>query len=117
MKLDCLQEQNFSTGKFCFSLTPMDSAVRRMLTSLQNIEWSLRTVENWIKELKALNLIKVELIRKQNKEVELRKIFALVKIDFSKMPGVKQISVKDETSRNGQKNDARMHRTLIVMNS
>ena len=30
---------------------------------------SLRTVENWIKELKALNLIKVELIRKQTKEV------------------------------------------------
>ena len=57
---------------------------------------SLRTVENWIKELKALNLIKVELIRKQNKEVELRKIFALAKIDFSKMPGINQISVQAE---------------------
>ena len=59
---------------------------------------SLRTVENWIKELKALNLIKVELIRKQNKEVELRKIFSLAKIDFSKMPGLNQISVQAETS-------------------
>ena len=59
---------------------------------------SLRTVENWIKELKALSLIKVELIRKQNKEVELRKIFALVKIDFSKMPGINQISVQAEAS-------------------
>ena len=59
---------------------------------------SLRTVENWIKELKALNLIKVELIRKQNKEVELRKIFALAKIDFSKMPGLNQISVQAEAS-------------------
>lgn len=59
---------------------------------------SLRTVENWIKELKALSLIKVELIRKQNKEVELRKIFALAKIDFSKMPGLNQISVQAETS-------------------
>lgn len=59
---------------------------------------SLRTVENWIKELKVLSLIKVELIRKQNKEVELRKIFALAKIDFSKMPGVNQISVQAETS-------------------
>ena len=58
---------------------------------------SLRTVENWIKELKALNLIKVELIRKQNKEVELRKI-ALAKIDFSKMPGLNQISVQAEAS-------------------
>lgn len=57
---------------------------------------SLRTVENWIKELKALSLIKVELIRKQNKEVELRKIFALAKIDFSKMPGLNQISVQAE---------------------
>ena len=47
---------------------------------------SLRTVENWIKELKNKNLIKIELIRKQNKEVELRKIFAQVKIDYSKMP-------------------------------
>lgn len=37
---------------------------------------SLRTVENWIKELKALSLIKVEVIRRKNKEVELRKIFA-----------------------------------------
>lgn len=51
---------------------------------------SLRTVENWIKELKNQNLIKVELIRKQNQEVELRKIFALVIIDFSKMPGANQ---------------------------
>lgn len=59
---------------------------------------SLRTVENWIKELKALNLIKVELIRKHNKEVELRKIFALAKIDFSKMPGLNQISVQAEAS-------------------
>ncbi|MDD7269759.1 hypothetical protein [Treponema sp.] len=59
---------------------------------------SLRTVENWIKELKALNLIKVELIRKQNKEVELRKIFALAKIDFSKMPSLNQISVQAEAS-------------------
>ena len=59
---------------------------------------SLRTVENWIKELKALNLIKVELIRKQNKEVGLRKIFALAKIDFSKMPGLNQISVQAEAS-------------------
>lgn len=59
---------------------------------------SLRTVENWIKELKALNLIKVELIRKQNKEVELRKIFAQAKIDFSKLPGLNQISVQAETS-------------------
>ena len=59
---------------------------------------SLRTVENWIKELKALSLIKVELIRKQNKEVELRKIFALAKIDFSKMPGLNQISVQAEAS-------------------
>ena len=59
---------------------------------------SLRTVENWIKELKALNLIKVELIRKQNKEVELRKIFALAKIDFSKMPGLNQIFVQAEAS-------------------
>lgn len=59
---------------------------------------SLRTVENWIKELKALNLIKVELIRKQNKEVELRKIFALAKIDFAKMPGLNQISVQAKTS-------------------
>lgn len=59
---------------------------------------SLRTVENWIKELKALNLIKVELIRKQNKEVELRKIFSLAKIDFSKIPGLNQISVQAETS-------------------
>ena len=59
---------------------------------------SLRTVENWIKELKALNLIKVELIRKQHKEVELRKIFALAKIDFSKMPGLNQISVQAEAS-------------------
>ena len=59
---------------------------------------SLRTVENWIKELKALSLIKVELVRKQNKEVELRKIFALVKIDFSKMPGINQISVQAEAS-------------------
>lgn len=49
---------------------------------------SLRTVENWIKELKALNLIKVEL----------RKIFALAKIDFSKMPSLNQISVQAETS-------------------
>lgn len=49
---------------------------------------SLRTVENWIKELKALNLIKVEL----------RKIFALAKIDFSKMPGINQISVQASTS-------------------
>ena len=48
---------------------------------------SLRTVENWIKELKNKNLIKIELIRKQNKEVELRKIFALAKIDYSKVPG------------------------------
>ena len=47
---------------------------------------SLRTVENWIKELKNKDLIKIELIRKQNKEVELRKIFAQVKIDYSKMP-------------------------------
>ena len=52
---------------------------------------SLRTVENWIKELKNNNLIKVELIRKQNKEVELRKIFALAKIDFSKVPGANKI--------------------------
>lgn len=59
---------------------------------------SLRTVENWIKELKALSLIKVELIRKQNKEVELRKIFALAKIDFSKMPGVNQKSEPTGTS-------------------
>lgn len=53
---------------------------------------SLRTVENWIKELKNNNLIKVELIRKQNKEVELRKIFALAKIDFSKVPGADKAS-------------------------
>ena len=51
---------------------------------------SLRTVENWIKELKNQNLITVELIRKQNQEVELRKIFALVKIDFSMMPCANQ---------------------------
>ena len=63
-----------------------------------NHDVSLRTVENWIKELKALNLIKVELIRKQNKEVELRKIFALAKIDFSKMTGLNQISVQAEAS-------------------
>ena len=59
---------------------------------------SLRTVENWIKELKNQNLIKVELIRKQNQEVELRKIFALAKIDFSKMTGLNQISVQAEAS-------------------
>lgn len=58
---------------------------------------SLRTVENWIKELKHQNLIKVELIRKQNKEVELRKIFALAKIDFSKVPDAKQST--DSTKR------------------
>lgn len=59
---------------------------------------SLRTVENWIKELKALSLIKVELIRKQNKEVELRKIFAQAKIDFSKLPGLNQKSEPTGTS-------------------
>ena len=53
---------------------------------------SLRTVENWIKELKNKNLIKIELIRKQNKEVELRKIFALANIDFSKSPGANKSS-------------------------
>ena len=58
---------------------------------------SLRTVENWIKELKHQNLIKVELIRRQNKEVELRKIFALAKIDFSKVPDAKQST--DSTKR------------------
>lgn len=44
------------------------------------------------------NLIKVELIRKQNQEVELRKIFALIKIDFSKMPGANQRAEPAETS-------------------
>ena len=56
---------------------------------------SLRTVENWIKELKHQNLIKVELIRKQNKEVELRKIFAQAKIDYSKVPGAKQTELTE----------------------
>lgn len=55
---------------------------------------SLRTVENWIKELKNKNLIKIELIRKQNKEVELRKIFAQVKIDYSKMPVADKLTEK-----------------------
>ena len=41
---------------------------------------STRSVENWISELKNQNLIRVELIRKPNKQVEVRKIFALVKI-------------------------------------
>lgn len=59
---------------------------------------SLRTVENWIKELKNNNLIKVELIKKQNKEVELRKIFALAKIDFSKVSGSKQTEPSDNSS-------------------
>ena len=58
---------------------------------------SLRTVENWIKELKNKNLIKIELIRKQNKEVELRKIFAQVKIDYSKMPSAKQSTDSTES--------------------
>lgn len=49
-----------------------------------NYQVCIKTVNNWIKELKTLNLIKVELIRNQNKQVELRKIFALVKIDPSK---------------------------------
>lgn len=47
---------------------------------------SIRTIENWISKLKAQKLIKIELIRNQNKEVELRKIFALVKIDPAKGP-------------------------------
>lgn len=59
---------------------------------------SLRTVENWIKELKKQNLIKVELIRKQNKEVELRKIFALANIDYSKVPGANKTSETVKTS-------------------
>ena len=59
---------------------------------------SLRTIENWIKELKNQDLIKVELIRKQNKEVELRKIFALDKIDFSKVPGADKTPETAKTS-------------------
>ena len=62
----------------------------------------LRTVENWIKELKNKNLIKIELIRKQNKEVELRKIFAQVKIDYSKVPGAKQTELTETSPPTAQ---------------
>ncbi len=50
----------------------------------------VKTVNNWIHELKTLDLIKIELIRNQNKEVELRKIFALVQIDQSKGPAAEE---------------------------
>ena len=49
-----------------------------------NYHVCVKTVNNWIHELKTLDLIKIELIRNQNKEVELRKIFALVQIDQPK---------------------------------
>lgn len=62
-----------------------------------NYQVCIKTVNNWIKELKTLNLIKVELIRNQNKQVELRKIFALVKIDPSKGPS-NQVEVPCGTS-------------------
>lgn len=51
-----------------------------------NYQVCIKTINNWISELKALNLIKIEVIRNQNLEVELRKIFSLVKIDPSKGP-------------------------------
>lgn len=56
----CSQKNAYFAGNFCVSV---------------------RTVENWIRELKVLGLIRIELIRNQNKQIEQRKIYAVVQIE------------------------------------
>ncbi|WP_318714198.1 helix-turn-helix domain-containing protein [Treponema sp.] len=57
-----------ASTQFCFASNAYFAA---------NYSVSIRTVENWLKELKNFGLIRIEVKRNQNKHVEQRRIYVL----------------------------------------
>lgn len=61
-----------AASQFCFASNAYFAA---------NYSVSIRTVENWLKELKNFDLIRIEVKRNQNKQVEQRRIYVLLDSD------------------------------------